>query len=360
MNPKDFLYELYSGNEENDFFYVWNKKNKKTFWTYDIDAAAEFIDKIKNIPGNDLYISVGIGEDPEKNKRILQNSKEKCRFQENEITKLTGFYLDIDIFDKDAHKSDNYPKNIDEACAIYKNTPFEPTFVIFSGNGLHCWWLFKEPWDFENSEERNKAKIMLKKFNKYFLDKAKEELGCKIDCLCDLNRLLRVPGTKNWKDVNNPKIVKIFQKSEQRYNPEDFDELLEFVDLSSVDVLTGNNCLQTSIVNKEIKELILKLDFRNHNLSPLKFQKLKNKFGEKILKVWNKEVDKKLSSPSHYDMSLCNYGIRAGFSEQDLLSLMIKFRKMHGLDLKENNMQYYARTILNAKDFCYKNFNQAA
>jgi hypothetical protein len=53
-------------------------------------------------------------------------------------------------------------------------------------------------------------------------------------------------------------------------------------------------------------------------------------------------------SPSSYDMSLANYAARAGWSEQEIVNLLIWVRRNHHVDLKLRH-DYYSRTLARAK-----------
>ena len=84
-----------------------------------------------------------------------------------------------------------------------------PSLVIDSGNGYHGYWLLKEP----------TAELARVEAINVGIAKA---LGG--DHTHDVSRILRVPGTSNWKDPNHPKPVRIVQSRSHRYTLTDFQD----------------------------------------------------------------------------------------------------------------------------------------
>ncbi len=82
-----------------------------------------------------------------------------------------------------------------------------PLMVVDSGNGYHAYWLLKEP---TNELARVEA---------INLGIAQAIGG---DRTYDITRILRVPGTTNWKDPTQPKPVRLIQSRSQTYNLDDF------------------------------------------------------------------------------------------------------------------------------------------
>ncbi|MGM5482334.1 MAG: hypothetical protein ACQESF_02625 [Nanobdellota archaeon] len=353
MEIQDFFNEVYGELENTDYFYIWNKRTKQTFWTNSIDEAVKFAEKKKSVTGNELYISVGTGNNPYLNKRIMGDAKkgpEYKQFLEEEVTKLTGFYLDIDVETgtEDVHKKTSLPKTQKEALSLLENVWPQPTFIINSGYGFHCWWLFREPYEIETQQERADIKLMLRQFNGYFVKRAKE-LGFEIDHLYDLKRLLRIPDTKNYKNKKYPKSVKLHSYNGAKYNPEDFEYLLlpeeKLSDISPVK--SKESGVNVKVGNKDIQKILDELDFSDPEISKDKLMMLQVTFDPVFTQIWEKKMDDdpNFSSGSEYDWRLISYGKRIKFSNQEMLQLMLSFRSKHGLDLKFDNKQYYARTI---------------
>ncbi|MBY0451204.1 MAG: hypothetical protein K2X01_11330 [Cyanobacteria bacterium] len=83
-----------------------------------------------------------------------------------------------------------------------------PSLVIDSGNGYHAYWLLAEPTSELEKVEAVNAGIA-------------QVLGG--DKTHDVSRILRVPGTCNWKDPSNAKPVRIIQSRSHRYTLADFE-----------------------------------------------------------------------------------------------------------------------------------------
>lgn len=126
-------------------------------------------------------------------------------------------WVDIDIAG-DGHKSSRLPASIDEAMKIVNSLPLQPSILVASGGGLHCYYIFKEPWELDTPEEKAKAawlvlgiQTMLKEKNPQY----------EIDSTHDLSRVLRPVGTTNSK-YNLP--VQIIDCSDYRYSFDDLDQ----------------------------------------------------------------------------------------------------------------------------------------
>ena len=89
---------------------------------------------------------------------------------------------------------------------------FPPSVVVDSGHGLHCYWLLREPTnEFKKIEQIN-------------LSLAKTLKGDTV--ARDATRILRIPGTLNFKDRSNPAVVRIVH-----FNPEIQYTLLDLEEL---------------------------------------------------------------------------------------------------------------------------------
>jgi hypothetical protein len=91
-----------------------------------------------------------------------------------------------------------------------------PSILVHSGNGMHAYWPFDEvvPLDrWQQLADALKAAAIDTKFANPELKPTSIDLGCTIDSC----RVLRPPGTWNWKDPQNPKEVKLLFASGQTY-----------------------------------------------------------------------------------------------------------------------------------------------
>lgn len=66
-----------------------------------------------------------------------------------------------------------------------------PSVVVDSGGGVHGYWLLREPWLLESDDARQAAEIVQRAWVQQVVGADKN--------VCDLVRILRVPGTLNFK-----------------------------------------------------------------------------------------------------------------------------------------------------------------
>lgn len=113
------------------------------------------------------------------------------RGDETTVSHQTAIVVDIDIC-SDAHKSDNLAQSFEEAKSFL---PFTPSIIINSGYGLHAYYIWAEPLAItdQNREE-------IKRRNNLLIEVVRQKAnGKKIDGVGDLPRILRTPGTFNYK-----------------------------------------------------------------------------------------------------------------------------------------------------------------
>lgn len=103
---------------------------------------------------------------------------------------------------------------------IYSLTP-QPSVIVFSGGGYHCYWLLSETKEVtdENREEINTI-------HHAWVQYVKGDNGAK-----DISRILRVPGSYNHKYDPPCKVQFVKDDYSKKYN---FDELVEFCEEKTV------------------------------------------------------------------------------------------------------------------------------
>lgn len=142
------------------------------------------------------------------------------------VVVLPGFWVDIDVV-TGKHAEKNLPQSVEETVEFLYSLKVKPSLVVFSGGGLHAYYLFKDMLLITNEEERNSAIKLSKAFGKYVCEEGKAR-GWILDDVSDLARILRLPGTRNHKDPENLKLVSILEHHEdRRYSPEEFEVFLE-------------------------------------------------------------------------------------------------------------------------------------
>jgi hypothetical protein len=308
----EFLQELWGFKPESSFVLVWQKKGKKSNWFQDIGKIESFIQKNRDL--SDLYVGVGLSPKD-------YGSKNRC--PANEVSGIAGFWADIDILDE-VHKKENLPASLEEAKSLF---PEPPTCVIHSGHGIQAWWLFREPWIFENEDERFKAQAMCQAWHHRLLERATAR-GWVIDATFDLSRILRIPGTKNLKDPKDVRDVELIEQEwTTRYEPEDLVPAIVVEKKERVEAEIGRIMLRPDAAPPMDKwEALMSAE-------------------PKFKKSWNHDrKDLSDQSPSSYDFSLASIAFQADWTDQEIVDLLIAHRRKHKADLKLRK-DYYLRTL---------------
>lgn len=111
-----------------------------------------------------------------------------------------AYFLDVDAGKKKPYP--DQPAALKALVTFVEQAQLPVPTVISSGNGLHVYWLID---DQLSREHWLPTALQLKQLT--------EAHGLKTDKLCtaDVSRILRVPGTKNFKDPENPRPVVILK-----------------------------------------------------------------------------------------------------------------------------------------------------
>lgn len=145
-----------------------------------------------------------------------KNAKGKSvlRVREN-VDQLKALWFDIDFKDG---LSD--PTLVVAALREFSNRTGmpSPSILIHSGNGVHCYWPFTEAVPYGRWQRMaDKLKELARETN----------LPIDLTCTADACRVLRPPGTKNWKDRSAPKPVRFLFTTDKLYSPAALEAALE-------------------------------------------------------------------------------------------------------------------------------------
>src|ERR1017187_7843536 len=211
MTPLTFLNVLWQSKPEDLYVLIWTLHDKRSHWYRDVAAAADFVIKAR---GLDVYVGVALS-------RADRGPTHRC--VSDDVAGIGGFWADLDL-KSEAHTK-ALPATIADALSIIPEC-MPPTVVIATGNGAHAWWLFKEPYVFDDAEDRKDTAMLVSRWQTLLRLRASQR-GWSFDRLSDLARVLRIPGTANMKDPNNPKGVTLHSATDRRYNLSDFEEYLD-------------------------------------------------------------------------------------------------------------------------------------
>jgi hypothetical protein len=327
MSPQEFLNLLWGAKPEDQHVLLWTLPEKRSHWFLDIQQGGEFAASIGQ--QKDVYVGVGCSKEQ-------YGPTRRCKSEE--ITGLSGIGTDLDLL-SDAHRKP-LPTTIPDAMTI---VPVElpPSITLSTGNGIQPWWLFKEPVIFENAEERQAASRVLSRWHK-LLERNAAAHGWVYDKLADLARILRIPGTRNLKNPNNPKDVTVLSLTDRRYNLSDIEEFLG-----------------PEIEETEKQQVAMSADWkRQFEDKPLAVN-LSARVSQDRLDGWMREDmrfrntwlrqrhDLKDQSQSGYDLALACFGVEAGLPEQEIITLIIHHRSLYARTHR-TRLDYFERTIAKA------------
>ncbi|MFC1513447.1 phage/plasmid primase, P4 family [candidate division KSB1 bacterium] len=142
--------------------------------------------------------------------------------KKSNIQFVSSFHADIDYGSEGHGKKMNH-ESYDEAIATIKGFHLTPTYIIHSGNGFHCYWVLENPVSVEDVGVN-----ILENINKSLLAELKGDMGTH-----DISRVLRVPGTVNFKDPKNPKETRIIEYNDVKYSLRAFSNYMNTDDEKS-------------------------------------------------------------------------------------------------------------------------------
>lgn len=304
---------------------VWTLPDKKSLWTRSKDEAHNYATSSEL----DTYIEVAVGPDPE----TIGRPASSARIRSDEAVALPGLFADLDC---SPHPSKVHFDSKEHAARFLTTLPRQPTAVVDSGGGLHAWWLFKEPWLFEDENERRLAERTEYGWTNYLRHRALES-GVRdgVDHVKDLARVLRYPGTRNLK-YKSPRDVRLLRSDGPRYNPADFEAW-------------ESNVVGTKLTDADLSALELRL---TPDAEP-PFEKLRALMDieAKFKATWERRrSDLKDQSKSGYDMAIAQQLAIWGWDAEEIAAALIAWRRQHGLELKLRE-SYYSRTIAKAMAF---------
>lgn len=221
-----FLNALY-GNLESGNLYLWTLPDHRT-WSFPVDDLRIMISAAEAMQDErDVYFGLG---------GSMNDIKDNNRPLANNVSFIPTLWMDIDILGP-AHKQTDLPATIKEALSILPEF-LKPSITVWSGNGMHMYWLLKEAWIFDTQEENLRASNLMIRLQAYIKSLALVR-GWKFDSTADLSRVLRVPGTLNHKlGQNQPVYITHFDET-IRYDPSELEDLIPDIDFRAA--IIGNH-----------------------------------------------------------------------------------------------------------------------
>ncbi len=288
-------------------------------------TTVEAVEAVKQIaastPLREIYIGAGL--------RAKKHGKSR-RGGSKDVSGVCGLWVEIDI-EGPAHRGKKYPPDEKAAQKILNAPGLKPTIVLNSGHGLQAWWLFTDCLYFDSAKERDDFQRLETQWQRTLAAHAKELGGWAVDSTSDLARVLRVPGTVNHKVPDLPVQVQLVGEEGTRYvDVSDFeDRLVPFEESAKSTFSTGGNHGGPITIDENANPMVEKLE-------ALKTASRKFKLS------WDrKRTDFSDQSASSYCMSMAFFAAEAGWSDQEIVDLLISWRRKENEPLKLDRPEWY-------------------
>jgi len=214
---ENFLHQK-SQNPLPGYFALWTLEDKRTY-AFTPESRNEIIHLCFNLrDSKSVYFGVCLQKDKPDDRGRGSAEGAKVMF---------GLWMDVDIVGE-GHKGIGYPATKDEALEFLNRQELKPTMIVHSGGGLHVYYLFDEPWIFEDEVDNKLARELSKAFQTRLQDSARAK-GWKIDSTHDLARILRVPGTFNHKNPPPKEVRIVAYQPDNRYDHYDLIQMFATV-----------------------------------------------------------------------------------------------------------------------------------
>ena len=210
-----FFHLLYGKITTLHFAYLWTKQ--RGIFPFVINDETQIAAMaIKAVELSDCGVDVWHAVNP-----VCIQPTDGKRGDETVVSYQVACVVDIDIR-SDAHKGD--PKKLATDFNEAKSfLPFTPSLIIFSGYGLHAYYIFDSPIEITNENRES-----LKHRNNLLIDVTRKNAdGKTIDGVGDLPRVMRTPGTFNYKlGKENAPLCHIVEDYGLHFSPAEIDEKL--------------------------------------------------------------------------------------------------------------------------------------
>ena len=359
----DFFEKIFNGIPGNHYLTLWTQEDKRTTWCPSLHS---FLEKVEELILEDQNLFFGLCSTTKKGSpynRITSKNAEGLGF----------IHVDID-YGKEGHKGKSLPPDENKAIEISQSI-IPASIIVHSGHGIHAYYLLDE---YQKKDLNHVAKVQ-----KDFQNALNYFSEYEVDMTHDLARILRVPGSQNLKDPNNPKPCEVLiDNSHIRYSLTDLEkEIKAFKKKNSIqgdlfenkknnlketlekfeeeqtqngiecENLEGINIFYNRSLSKQEKYKIINNRVElseDRRIDPEIFLNLKDIYDPDFEALFRHTKPLADSSNSSYDMALANMMVDAEISEQDICDILLAHRKRYKCDLKLDHPTYYGRTIYKA------------
>jgi len=308
----DFLQEIFRHKDDDHYVNVFSLKSRKS--TYHLDPGKIGSGKSHTFQeGQDHYFGLC----------TLLTPKSKGRVKIEETAGAICLWMDID---REKYEGD--------PAKIFKTLSVQPSVCVGSGLGIHAYWLLDEYQRFDTQAERDWFARVIQGWQVY----VNEAFGGKLDKTADLARVLRIPGTFNHK-YKPPKLVTVQGKPNyKRYSIAIFE----------------NYAAPAPGTIDEPARIIGDIKIHpagDHHEKLMEKLRTDPNFNKTFL---HDRPDLRDQSPSAIDFCLCIFGIKWGWTDEEIINTMIAGRRAAKRPLQLDRIDSYYKKTLQAAYKRYK------
>ena len=310
-------------NAGTGFFTLWAKKGQsnQTRWfsvsNSEQSSRAQKIASQLDTDGWDVYFSTCLSGTKG------GSGQGYARIKADDVTCIPSFFVDLDIRD-DRHP--HCPETAEDGLTSLMRLPIPPSLVVHSGGGLHAYWLLDKPIAVRSAEDLLQAKDSMKRFA--CAVRAATGYESMDSHASEPARVLRVPGTHNYKQ--QPRPVVLLKETGHFYG---LEQLAPFV--SQHDQALSEKQITKSIVTTGMASIDWQEKLQRAFQNPVN--------GAKIQQLYNLPPEQS-NDPSADDMALMNH--LAYLLDKNPFAMEEAFKaSARGKRLKAERADYIARTI---------------
>lgn len=179
------------GRDEGEYTAICHRLVRGTFSSSVVDSASANA-AVSALPGDgNVWFSLNPAAGPAR----------RCagRGGEQQVTRLAALYLDVDVKDGAFPGLD---KAAEYVTALSEMVGTRPSVLIYSGHGVQPVWPIDDG-ELDTADKREQARRLSRRFDR-LARRVADDFSASLDNVSDLARILRVPGTTNWKDPAKP------------------------------------------------------------------------------------------------------------------------------------------------------------
>jgi P4 family phage/plasmid primase-like protien len=238
---------------------------------------------------------------------------------------VSAFHAEID-YGSLGHKKQSAHGSYEAALNAIQTFHLEPTIITHSGGGFHCYWVLSNPINVSDT-----GISAIEGINKLLSTSLGGDTGTQ-----DISRVLRVPGTFNFKIPDTPRSISLISNTHQKYAYEDFQQFLQ-VEAAITD---QNKTVKTAPVIKSNSQVDQFIDMQLDRVP----------VSDKIKSLINNGNDGSYSSRSEADMAVILALVSKGVGDNEIRQIFQAYPIGEKYRTHASPDTYLAHNIQKAKE----------